>query len=135
MTKRRSRLKQIPGSFKGIMVILFCALGIGGIWLLNFYTAATKQVVESSLGLYITPTVFILLAVFVIKEPFLLYKIIARALAAFEAVILNIHIGRLPIIALLPMLSLTTYTFLMKTKSLGSLVGIIFETLILLIAA
>lgn len=132
MTKRREQLRQIPGSLRRIAILILCALAIGGNWLLNIYAAATKQVVEASLGHYITPIAIILLGVFVLKEPFRLYKMIALALAALGAVILTVHIGRLPMIALLLVVTFVTYTFLKKTTPLGPLVGVTAETLILM---
>jgi len=132
ITKRRTQLKQIPGSFRRIAILMLCALAIGGNWLLNIYAAATKQVVEASLGHYITPIMIILLGVFVLKEPFRLYKMVGLALAALGAVILTVHIGRLPMIALLLVVTFTTYTFLKKTTPLGPLVGVTAETLLLM---
>lgn len=132
MTGRRGQFRHISGSLKQITILFLCAIAIGGNWLLNIYAAATKQVVEASLGHYITPIAVVLLGVFVLKEPFRLYKMIALALAALGAVILTVHIGRLPMIALLLVVTFTTYTFLKKTSPLGPLVGVVAETLILI---
>jgi len=130
-TGRRSQLKQIVQSFRYTLIILFCSLAIGSNWLLNIYAAATKQVVEASLGHYITPLLIILLGVFVLKEPFRPYKIVALLLAAAGATVLTLHIGRLPLIALLLVVSFTSYAVLKKTTPLGPLVGITAEILCL----
>lgn len=132
VTGRRDQLRHIPGSLGRIAILSLCAITIGGNWLLNIYAAATKQVVEASLGHYITPIAIVLLGVFVLKEPSRPYKMIALALAALGAVILTVHMGRLPMIAVLLVVTFTTYTFLKKTSPLGPLVGITAETLILL---
>ena len=131
LTRRREQLKEISGSLRRIAVLMLSALAIGGNWLLNIHAAATKQVVEASLGHYITPIAIILLGVFVLKEPFRLYKMFALTLAALGALILTLHIGRLPIIALLLVITFVTYTFLKKTTPLGPLAGVTAETLIL----
>jgi chloramphenicol-sensitive protein RarD len=132
MTKRRIQLNKVPVSFRLIVIILLCALAIGGNWLLNIYAAATKQVVEASLGHYITPIAVVLLGIFVLKEPFRLYKMIALALVAVGTGIITAHIGRLPMIALMLVVTFVTYAFLKKTTPLGPLIGITAETLILL---
>jgi chloramphenicol-sensitive protein RarD len=132
VTGRSDQLRHIPGSMARVAILILCAIAIGGNWLLNIYAAATKQVVEASLGHYITPIAIVLLGVFVLKEPSRPYKMIALALAALGAVILTVHMGRLPMIAVLLVLTFTTYTFLKKTSPLGPLVGITAETLILL---
>jgi chloramphenicol-sensitive protein RarD len=126
-----AQLKQIPGSLRRITILMLCAVAIGGNWLLNIYAAATRQVVEASLGHYITPIAIILLGVIVLKERFRLYKMVGLILAAAGAGILTVHIGRLPMIALLLVITFTTYTFLKKTTPLGPLVGVTAETLFL----
>jgi len=132
MTKRRRQLKRVSISFSQFAIIALCAVAIGGNWLLNISAAATKQVVEASLGHYITPIVVVLLGVFVLKEPFRLYKTTALALVAVGTGILTVHIGKLPIIALMLVVTFVTYAFLKKTTPLGPLVGITAETVILL---
>jgi chloramphenicol-sensitive protein RarD len=132
LAKRRIQLTRVPVTAKLTGIVFMCALAIGGNWLLNIYAAATKQVVEASLGHYITPIVVILLGVFVLKEPARLYKMIALALIALGAIILTVHIGRVPMIALMLVVTFVTYSFLKKTTPLGPLVGITVETLILL---
>lgn len=131
VTRRLDQLRHIPGALGQIAILTLCALAIGGNWLLNIHAATTKQVVEASLGHYITPIVVVLLGVFVLKEPLRPYKMIALGLAALGAAILTAHIGRLPMIAILLVLSFTTYTFLKKTSPLGPLAGVAAETLIL----
>ncbi len=130
-SRRRVQLMQISGSLRRITILMLCAVAIGGNWLLNIYAAATRQVVEASLGHYITPIAIILLGVIVLKERFRLYKMVGLILAAAGAGILTVHIGRLPIIALLLVVTFTTYTFLKKTTPLGPLVGVTAETLFL----
>jgi len=131
LTRGRNQQIRVPVTAKLIGIIFLCALAIGGNWLLNIYAAATKQVVEASLGHYITPIAVILIGVFVLKESLRRYKMIALALIAVGTVILTVHIGRLPTIALLLVVTFATYAFLKKTTPLGPLLGITFETLIL----
>lgn len=57
---------------------------------------------------------------------------IALALVAVGTGIITAHIGRLPMIALMLVVTFVTYAFLKKTTPLGPLIGITAETLILL---
>lgn len=131
-TQRGAQLRALTGSIQQVVVTFLCAFAIGGNWMLNIYAAATGQVVEASLGHYITPIAVVLLGVFVLKEPFRRYKMIALALVALGATIITVHIGRLPTIALLLVVTFVTYSFLKKTTPVGALVGITAETVILL---
>jgi chloramphenicol-sensitive protein RarD len=56
----------------------------------------------------------------------------ALALVAVGTGILTVHIGRLPVVALLLVITFVTYAFLKKTTPLGPLTGITAETVILL---
>lgn len=132
VTKRHHLLLEVFRSFKQIQMTALCALSIGFNWLVNIYAAATKQVVEASLGHYITPILIILLGVLVFHETLELYKLIAVFIAFSGVVILTIHVGKLPLIALLLILTFVTYTFLKKVTPMDPIVGITAETLLLL---
>ena len=74
LTKRWGTLIVVFRSLRLVLITSLCAITIGANWLLNIYAAATKQVVEASLGHYITPIVIIILGVLVLKERVQPYK-------------------------------------------------------------
>ncbi len=131
-TKRSGRLIGVLQSFRLVLITFICAIAIGANWLLNIYAAATKQVVEASLGHYITPIVIIILGVFALKESVGPYKIMAAILVLTGVVILTFHVGELPIIAILLVITFAIYTFAKKVTLIDPIVGITVETWILL---
>ena len=90
LAKRWKTLITVFHSLGAVLITLVCALAIGANWLLNIYAAATKQVVEASLGHYITPIIIIFLGVFVLKETFQPYKFVATLLVLSGVVILTV---------------------------------------------
>jgi chloramphenicol-sensitive protein RarD len=74
----------------------------------------------------------IFLGVFILKEKTQLHKIIATLIAATGVGMLTIHVGKVPAIALLLILTFTTYTFLKKVIQVDPVVGIAAEMLVLL---
>ncbi len=113
----KSQLADLKSAFKSakqLRLSLLCSVAIGANWLVNIYAASTKQVVEASLGHYVTPIIIILLGVYILKEPIDLYKIIAILFATAGVVLITVYIGQLPMIALLLIVSFTLYTFLKR---------------------
>lgn len=130
-TNRWKSLISIFQSKEQMRFTIICAFAIGANWLVNIYAAASKQVVEASLGHYITPILTIIIGLYILKEKVERYKMIATLLALIGVILLTIYVGKLPVIALLLILSFTTYTFFKKISQADSLVGITTETLIL----
>lgn len=132
LTNRWKELIAVFQSKSQMRSTAICAFAIGTNWLVNIYAAATRQVVEASLGHYITPILTILIGLYVLKEKIEFYKITATSLAFIGVLLLTLYVGKLPVIALLLILSFTAYTFFKKISPTDALVGITAETLILL---
>lgn len=132
LTHRRTQLAVLFRSLRKISLTTLCAIMIASNWMLNIYAVSTKQVVEASMGQYITPILVIFLGVFILKEKTQLHKIIATLIAAAGVGMLTIHVGKVPAIALLLILTFTTYTFLKKVIQVDPIVGIAAEMLVLL---
>jgi chloramphenicol-sensitive protein RarD len=131
-TRRWTQLAMLFRSLRKIGITALCAVMIASNWMLNIYAVSTKQVVEASMGQYITPILVIFLGVVILKEKTQPHKIIATLVAAAGVGMLTIHVGKVPAIALLLILSFTTYTFLKKIIQVDPIVGIAAEMLILL---
>ncbi len=131
LTHRRRQLAAMFTSLRKIGLTALCAIMIAANWMLNIYAVSTRQVVEASMGQYITPILVIFLGVFILKEKTQLHKIIATLIAATGVGILTMHVGKVPVIALLLILSFTTYTFLKKVIKVDPIVGIAAEMLVL----
>ena len=87
--------------------------------------------VDSSLGYFINPLVYVLLGYFVLHERPRAAQWAAIALAAAGVVWLTVQAGSLPWIALVLAGSFGLYGLMRKTGSLGSVEGLALETLLL----
>lgn len=130
-TKKLKELINVFMTKQKIYYIIICSILIGSNWLLNIYAAYSNQVIEASLGHYITPIVVICLGVFILKENIKLYEILALVTALIGVAIITISFGRIPLIAVLLVLTFTIYTFLKKIMDIDSIIGITAETIIL----
>lgn len=131
---RTGRLKELIKVLKlpkKLFYVFMCAIAIGLNWLLNIYAAYSNQVIEASLGHYVTPIVTICLGVFILKEKIKPYEIAALITAFIGVSIMTISLGRIPMIAVLLIGTFAIYTFIKKIISIDTIIGITSEMLIL----
>ena len=107
------------------------ALLLSGNWLLYVWAVNNGHVVDSSLGYFINPLVYVLLGYFVLHERPRAAQWAAIALAGAGVVWLTVQAGSLPWIALVLAGSFGLYGLMRKTGSLGSVEGLALETLLL----
>ncbi|QEK11516.1 EamA family transporter RarD [Crassaminicella thermophila] len=131
-TKRLKALIHVFKEKKKFFYILMCSILIGLNWLLNIYAAYSNQMIEASLGQYITPIVVITLGIFLLKENIKFYEILALTTALIGISIMTLSFGRIPLIALLLILTFSTYTFFKKITNIDPIIGITAETVLLL---
>ena len=117
---------------KYLYLIIPSAFLIASNWLINIYAAYSNQIIEASLGHYITPIVIIFLGVFVLKEKIARYELIAALLAAIGVLLLTVTIGKLPLIALLLIFTFAIYTYLKKIIKVNALLSLTVEIIVLL---
>jgi chloramphenicol-sensitive protein RarD len=100
-------------------------------WTIFIYTVATNQLVESSLGYYLTPLVSIALGVLVLGEKISALRLVAIGLATTAVIIQAVELGHFPWIA--PALALTFgfYGYLRKLTPVDSIDGLTVETVLL----
>jgi chloramphenicol-sensitive protein RarD len=130
-TDRKSEMIRIIKDKRQLRLSIISALAIGFNWFLNIYAAATKQIVEASLGQYITPIVIIFIGVLVFKEKLDNRKIIAVLLIMIGVLIYAVQLGKIPMIALLLIFSFVLYTYIKKINPVDSIVGIGIEAMLL----
>jgi len=117
---------------KYLYLIIPSAFLIASNWLINIYAAHSNQIIEASLGHYITPIVIIFLGVFVLKEKIARYELIAALLATIGVLLLTVTIGKLPLIALLLIFTFAIYTYLKKIIKVNALLSLTVEIIVLL---
>lgn len=107
------------------------ALLLSANWFVYIWAINHDQVIDASLGYFITPLVNILLGFVLLRERLRPGQWVAVALAALGVAWLTWQTGRLPWIGLILALTFGTYGLLRKTSQLGALEGLSLETALL----
>ncbi|WP_261134862.1 EamA family transporter RarD [Bacillus sp. Marseille-Q3570] len=127
--KFTQELKELFANRKKLLGLIFAAVFITLNWYTYIWAVNNNHVVEASLGYYINPLVSVLLGVLVLKERLSFWQIISFILAAVGVLILTIHFGSVPWVAISLALSFGLYGLLKKLVALGALTGLTIETL------
>ena len=107
------------------------SLLISANWTLYIYCVATHQLVDASLGYYITPFVSISLGVLLLREKISAIRIAAIALAAVAVVVEAFALGHIPWTAPGLALSFGFYGLVRKLTPVDALDGLTVETTLL----
>ncbi|MDD4266672.1 MAG: EamA family transporter RarD [Pirellulales bacterium] len=124
--------RKVRDGLRGPKAVLMLGLSTAMLsvnWLTFIYAVATAQVLQASLGYFITPLVNVLLGVLVLGERLRLNQKISIGLAAAGVGVLALAAGVLPWIALVLAASFSLYGLLRKTMPTSGLVGVLIETL------
>jgi chloramphenicol-sensitive protein RarD len=105
---------------------------IAGNWLIYIYAIASDQVLQASLGYYITPLVNVAMGILLLRERLTAVQALAVALAATGVVLQAIGVGALPWIGLGIAISFGTYGLLRKQMGIGAIDGMFVEVVLML---
>jgi chloramphenicol-sensitive protein RarD len=111
-----------------VLVFLAAAILLSANWGIYIYAVNSGHVVESSLGYFINPLVYVLLGVIFLRERLRLHQWTAVGIATAGVAYLTWRYGQLPWIALSLALSFGFYGLLKKISPLGSTNGLTLET-------
>ena len=100
-------------------------------WSIFIYAVNSNQVVQSSLGYYIEPIIICIVGNLVFKEKFNKYNVTAILMATASVILMLVHFGELPALALLLATTFAVYTAIKKTVKQPPLISLLYETLIL----
>ena len=125
-------LLEILRDRRKLLLLTLAALLIAGNWGTFIYAVNSDQVIESSLGYFITPLVSAGLGVLVFREHLRRPQLIALAVGGLAVAVLAVDYGRLPWIALTLACSFGVYGLVKKLADVGAAEGLAVETLILL---
>lgn len=117
---------------KKLGFVFGCATLIAVNWGVYIYAVESRQVLQASLGYFLTPLVNVGLGMLVLKESISRLQIIAVVLAAIAILYQLFLLGVLPWITLALAFSFGTYGLLRKQVALDGLSGLFVETLLLL---
>ena len=108
---------------------------VAGNWLIYIWAVNNGYVLQASLGYYINPLVNVALGIIFLKERLRRMQFVAVIIASAGVVYLSISLGRFPWIAMTLAFSFGCYGLIRKVATIGSLVGLSVETMLLSIPA
>jgi chloramphenicol-sensitive protein RarD len=101
-------------------------------WYLFIYAVTTGNILQSSMGYYMTPLVMILIGIFILREKMARYEKMAVIFAAIGIGIMIFKYGEIPYIALGLALSFAFYGLVKKTSKVNYMLSLGWETGIVL---
>lgn len=119
-------------SRRSLGVLLCSTAAIAFNWFVYISAVVSGQILETSLGYFMTPLVSVLLGVVVLRERLARPVLVAAALAVVGVSWMTVQAGRVPVIALLLAFSFGSYGLLRKVVPVAVVVGLAIETLLLL---
>jgi len=117
---------------QALVMLTMSALLIAVNWLVVIYAVTTGQVLQASLGYYLAPLVNAPLGILILGERLGRWQTAGIFLAAAGIAIPMLSCGTFPWIALVLAVSFSLYGLLRKTIPVGGLVGLTFETILLM---
>ena len=122
--------KSFWNSKQNRLPVIFTALLINLNWGTYIWAVNSNQIVQTSLGYYITPLFSVFLGLVILRERMNVWQYAAVALASIGVLFLTLRYGRFPWIAIILTITFGLYGLLKKTMQLDSLTGLSIETVL-----
>jgi chloramphenicol-sensitive protein RarD len=126
-----SELRTAVSDRRSLLILVATALLIATNWLVFIIAVGHGQVLQSSLGYFITPFVSVLLGLIFLKEQLRRLQLVALTLAATGVLSLTILHGSIPWTALILAVTFGSYGLLRKVVKTDALAGLTVETIVL----
>ncbi|MBV9990773.1 MAG: EamA family transporter RarD [Alphaproteobacteria bacterium] len=126
-----AHIRHIMARPKVLLALATSSVLVGANWTVFIYCVSTHQLVESSLGYYLTPLVSIALGFFLLEEKVSRLRLTAIALATAAVAAQAFELGYIPWVAPALALSFGFYGYVRKRTAVDALDGLTVETLIL----
>ena len=130
-----NKLRPSITSFREISLLICRSFFLGSNWFIYIWGINNGQVLECSLGYFITPLMIVLLGVVFLHERLSWYQVVSLILTCIAVSILVLNYGRMPWVSILIAVSFSFYSLLRKVSRLDSLPGLTMEVAILTIPA
>ena len=98
-------------------------------WSIYIWAMTTGHMIQSSIGYYLEPIVICLFGVVIFKEKFTRYNLTAVVFAAVALIVMLVHYGQLPGVALGLAFTWATYSAIKKSSKNPPLVELVYETM------
>lgn len=116
---------------RALLLLTASALLIATNWLVFIIAVGHAQVIQSSLGYFITPFVSVLLGFLFYQERLRRLQLISLLLAATGVLLVTFQFGLFPWVAITLALTFGSYGLIRKIVTVDSLTGLTLETLLL----
>ncbi|HEY0507649.1 MAG TPA: EamA family transporter RarD [Blastococcus sp.] len=130
-SRKVSGLRRLLHDRRAVIALTGAALFQGLNWLTYIYSVNSGQVLQASLGYFITPLLAVLLAVVVLREKLRRSQWFAVGLGTLAVVVLTVDYGHPPWLALVLGCCFAAYGFLKRTAASGAIEGVAIETAVL----
>jgi chloramphenicol-sensitive protein RarD len=128
-------IRQAMTDRRSLLILVSTAILIATNWLVFIIAVGHGQVLQSSLGYFITPFVSVLLGMVFLKEQLRCLQLVSLLLAATGVISLTVSYGSIPWTALILAATFGSYGLLRKVVSTDALAGLTVETIVLAPAA
>ena len=98
-------------------------------WSIYIWAMTTERVIQTSIGYYIEPIVICAVGILVFKEKLTKYNMIAMLFALASIIIILVHYGQLPGVAIGLACTWAIYSAIKKTADQPVLLSLVYETL------
>jgi chloramphenicol-sensitive protein RarD len=132
LAKSWPQLRTALAESRTILALFVSTLLLSGNWFIYIYAINTERVLESSLGYYMNPLLFVLLGMIFLRERLSRAQAVAVCLAAVGVLNLIIQVGTIPWISLSLAGTFCAYGLIRKVVALGSVEGLLAETALML---
>lgn len=120
---------------KSVLWLFVSSVLIAINWLVFVWAVANEHILDTSLGYFSSPLLSVLMGFLILKEKLQPLQAVAIAIAAAGTVYLAFYLGRPPWIAITLALSFSLYGLVRKRLTVGPMVGLLWETLLMLLPA
>jgi len=127
--------KKLRLPLKSIAWLVLSGLTISVNWLVFVWAVANDHVLDTSLGYFGTPVINVLFGYLFLKERLPTLQVIAVIVAAVGIIYLAWYMGRPPWIALTLAFSFAFYGLLRKSRKVGPMLGLLWETALMFLPA
>lgn len=133
--EHKNLFKALKVSYKQMGILLISGLLVASNWLMFVWAVTHDQILATSLGYFINPLVNIFLGMLFLHERLKSQQILALVIASCATVFLGVYLGQPPWIALFLAFSFGFYGLVRKKLNVKPLIGLFWETLLLIIPA
>lgn len=124
-----SFVKEISHQPKKLAALITASILVSINWGIFIWAVNSGHILQTSLGYYINPLVSVLLGVIVLKEKLSGAQILSFTLAGIGVLILTVHFGEVPWVALSLAISFGLYGLAKKMIKMDAEIGLTLETM------